>query len=98
VKPLANAARRLRKKPGRPVKRPQGRKPAEPTIDPRLLDMPNAEAYSGLSRWTLRGLEAAGVLQRVHITLPNGRELRKTLYDRRDLDMVIDQKWKGGQI
>jgi hypothetical protein len=34
----------------------------------------------------VRDLEFAGVLQRVRIPLPDGRELRKLLFDREDLD------------
>ena len=60
---------------------------------PRLLDLPTAAAYLGLSPWTVRDLEAAGSLSRVRIPLPNAGELRKLLFDRMDLDRLIES-WK----
>lgn len=60
---------------------------------PRLLDLPAASAYLGVSAWTVRDLEAAGVLARVRVPLPNGGELRKVLFDREDLDRLI-AAWK----
>jgi len=44
--------------------------------------------------WTIRDLEAAGVLRRVRIPLPNRGELRKLLFDRADLDRLVDA-WKS---
>jgi hypothetical protein len=41
----------------------------------------------------VRDLEAAGVLKRVRVPLPNGGELRKVLLDREDLDQLIT-RWK----
>jgi len=46
-----------------------------------------------VSAWTIRDLEATGVLARVRIPLPNGGELRKVLFDREDLDRLI-ARWK----
>ena len=60
---------------------------------PRLLDLPTAAAYLGVSAWTVRDLEAAGSVPRVRIPLPNAGELRKLLFDRVDLDRLIDS-WK----
>lgn len=60
---------------------------------PRLLDLPATSAYLGVSAWTVRDLEAAGVLCRVRVPLPNGGELRKVLFDREDLDRLI-AAWK----
>jgi Helix-turn-helix domain len=60
---------------------------------PRLLDLEAAAAYLGVSPWTVRDLEAAGVLPRVRVPLPGGRDLRKLLFDRADLDRLIDA-WK----
>lgn len=113
--PLAAAAQRLRRPPGRPRKltvrsaeAQQGRAPlsgpngsqgygaAVPAVcpvSPRLLDLPSAATYLGLSPWTIRDLEAAGVLARVRVPLPNGGELRKLLFDRVDLDRLITV-WK----
>ena len=38
-------------------------------------------------------LESAGILPRVRVPLPNNGELRKLLFDRRDLDKAIEA-WK----
>ena len=60
---------------------------------PRLLDLQTAAQYLGLSPWTVRDLEAAGSVPRVRIPLPHAGELRKLLFDRHDLDWLIDT-WK----
>lgn len=60
---------------------------------PRLLDLRATATYLGVSDWTVRDLDAAGVLRRVCIPLPGGRDLRKLLFDRADLDRLIDA-WK----
>jgi hypothetical protein len=60
---------------------------------PRLLDLEAAAAYLGVSPWTVRDLEAAGVLPRIRVPLPSGRELRKLLFDKADLDRLIEA-WK----
>ena len=65
-------------------------------VTPRLLDLPTAAAYLGVSTWTVRDLEAAGSLSRVRIPLPNAGELRKLLFDRADLDRLIDS-WKDAR-
>ena len=57
---------------------------------PRLLDTGGAAAYLGVSTWTIRDLEAGGHLPRVRLPLPGGKDLRKLLYDRTDLDRLID--------
>jgi hypothetical protein len=62
-------------------------------IPPRLLDLKAAAAYLGVSPWTVRDLEANGTLQRISIPLGPGRDLRKLLFDRQDLDQLIDS-WK----
>ena len=59
----------------------------------RLLDLDAAAAYLSVSPWTVRDLEAAGVLPRVRVPLPDGRELRKLLFDKADLDRLIGG-WK----
>jgi hypothetical protein len=63
--------------------------------------LPTAAAYLGVSLWAIRDLEAAGSLSRVRVPLPPDRrgrrlggELRKLLYDRADLDRLIDT-WKA---
>jgi hypothetical protein len=63
------------------------------TLVPRLLDLDAAATYLGVSPWTVRDLEAAGVLPRVRVPLPSGRELRKLLFDKADLDRLIEA-WK----
>jgi Helix-turn-helix domain len=63
------------------------------TVIPRLLDLEAAARYLGVSPWTVRDLEAAGVLRRVRVPLSGGRELRKLLFDKADLDRLIEA-WK----
>lgn len=58
----------------------------------RLLDVDDDAAYLGVSPWTIRDLEAAGTLKRVRVPL-RGSELRKLLFDRADLDRLIEM-WK----
>ncbi len=62
-------------------------------LTPRLLNLHSTAAYLGLSQWTVRDLEAGGLLQRIRIPLPNQGELRKLVFDRMDLDRLI-QTWK----
>lgn len=62
-------------------------------VTPRLLDLHGASAYLGLSEWTVRDLQHAGVLPRVRVPLPHQGELRKILFDRVDLDRLIEA-WK----
>ncbi len=62
-------------------------------IAPRLMSLEQAALYLGVSPWTVRDLEHDGVLPRVRIPLPNRGELRKLLFDRQDLDRVIE-RWK----
>lgn len=112
--PLAAAAKRLRRRPGRlrkaqgaeSAQAPQAGAPAQgvdslgarggtpvPMLCPvtrRLLDSEGAAQYLGVSSWTIRDLEASGHLPRVRLPLPGGKEVRKLLYDRADLDRLID--------
>ena len=62
-------------------------------VHPRLLDLHATAAYLGVSEWTIRDLEGVGVLPRVRLPLPNHKELRKILFDVRDLDHLIET-WK----
>jgi len=59
----------------------------------RLLELEGAAAYLGVSPWTIRDLEAAGTIKRVRVPLAQGRELRKLLFDKMDLDRLIEA-WK----
>jgi hypothetical protein len=68
-----------------------------PVPDVRLLELDQTARYLGVSPWTVRDLEASGVLRRVSIPLGNGRELRKLLFDRKDLDRLIEA-WKDGPL
>jgi excisionase family DNA binding protein len=94
------------RRPGRPKKADAGHAGSPTTgedsergtviplrLIPRLLDLEAAAAYLGVSPSTIRDLEAAGVLPRVRVPLPGGRELRKLLFDKADLDQLIDA-WK----
>jgi excisionase family DNA binding protein len=51
----------------------------------RLLSLPEAASYLGLSTWTVRELTWKGRLPVVRIT-------RKLLFDLQDLDALIDQE------
>jgi Helix-turn-helix domain len=62
-------------------------------LSPRLLDLRAAATYLGISEWTVRDLESSGILARVRIPLPNHGELRKLLFDKADLDRLIEA-WK----
>jgi hypothetical protein len=62
-------------------------------VSPRLLSLDAAAAYLSMSPWTIRNLEAQGVLPRVRVPLPQGGELRKLLFDKADLDRLIGA-WK----
>jgi hypothetical protein len=67
--------------------------PALCPVTPRLLDLGTAAAYLSVSPWTVRDLEAAGVLPRIRVPVGGGGELRKLLFDRTDLDRLISA-WK----
>src|SRR5262245_1964637 len=60
-------------------------------VTPRLLDVEAAARYLGVSAWTIRDLDAAGHLPRVRLPLPGGKELRRLLFDRTDLDRLIER-------
>ncbi len=112
--PLAAAAERLRRPPGRPRKtnppssapaieanalpsRPDGTwsyAAAVPGLCPRLLDLGTTAIYLGVSPWTVRDLEAAGTLKRVRVPIAGSGELRKLLFDRQDLDRLVEA-WKA---
>jgi hypothetical protein len=63
---------------------------ADEAMTPRLLGLEDTARYLGLSRWTVRDLEERGVLRRVRVPLPGGGELRKLLFDKADLDRLIE--------
>jgi hypothetical protein len=97
---------RISKGPGRPMTAQSGNMMASATAEahtspglaqgaltPRLLDLDAAASYLSMSPWTIRELEAKGVLPRVRVPLPHGGELRKLLFDKADLDRLITA-WK----
>jgi hypothetical protein len=90
VLPLAEAQRRLGK-PGRPRTAPPPDNVGAQAV--RLLGLRDAARYLGVSERTARELDAAGVLRRVRIPAPSGAEVRRLLYDRADLDALIEA-WK----
>ncbi len=59
-------------------------------ISPRLLDLPAAAAYLGVSVWTVRELVTTKKLVRVLLPSSNGGDLRKLLFDRIELDRLIE--------
>ena len=56
----------------------------------RLLGLRDAADYLGLSFWTVRDLVNAGTIKPVRLPLA-GRDLRRILLDRRDLDALVDR-------
>jgi hypothetical protein len=97
--PLAAAQRRLGR-PGRPrlsdqerARREAARAARRVAVPVRLFDVDGAARYLGVSPDTVRSLYASGVLPRVRIPLPHGGELRRALYDRSDLDRLVEA-WK----
>lgn len=69
---------------------PQGRALVSPAIAPRLLDVEGSAAYLSVSPWTIRDLRAAGRLRAVKLPLEGDRECRRLLFDRRDLDALVE--------
>lgn len=57
----------------------------DPTLSPRLLGLQATALYLGIKPWSVRELTWAGVLRPVKL----GR-LRRLLYDRADLDALIE--------
>ena len=56
-----------------------------PAAPRRLLPLPEAAAYLGVSPWTVRELQWSGKLPRVDLG-------RKLLFDRADLDALIERQ------
>jgi excisionase family DNA binding protein len=69
------------------------RRDEDKTSCERLLSLPQAAAYLGVSYWTVRDLVANGTLAKV--ALPGGpndsRSLRRVLIDRHDIDRLIER-------
>jgi excisionase family DNA binding protein len=60
------------------------------TCPPRLLDVQAAASYLSVSVWTIRDLVDAGELPRVRLSVGRS-EVRRLLFDRRDLDRLVDR-------
>jgi hypothetical protein len=60
---------------------------------PRLLDVHGLAAYLSMPEATVYDLAARGVLRRVRVPLPDGNDLRKLLFDRQDVDRIVES-WK----
>jgi hypothetical protein len=108
--PLADAAQRLRGRPGRPQKHPErshvavtsfahvravsrpAARPSDATSNvlPRLLGIEAAARYLGVSPWTVRDLVAGGQLKPVRLSLPSGKAVRRLLFDRLQLDLLVE--------
>jgi len=71
---------------------PAGGAVAQPAsaLFPRLLDVDGAAGYLAVSTWTIRDLHASGRLPRVKLPLYGDRELRRLLFDVRDLDRLVE--------
>jgi hypothetical protein len=64
---------------------------AQDWVSSRLLSLHGAADYLGLSYWAVRDLVHAGTLKPVRLPLGSGRDLRRILIDRRDLDALVDE-------
>jgi len=62
-------------------------------LAPRLLDVAGAARYLSVSPWTIKALLANGTLSRVTIPLSGGRDLRRTLLDRLQIDELA-LRWR----
>lgn len=92
---LAAAAERFRGKPGRRRRDlPPDVEMTSSTTVARLLDIATAANYLSVSTWTMRDLIANGTIARVIIPSANGRDLRKVLVDRQQLDELVT-RWRG---
>jgi len=95
--PLAVAAERLRRSPGRPRLTQKEPSPdvqlSKPETIARLLDIKASARYLGISTWTVRDLIANGTISRVLIPLGDGRDIRRLLVDRQQLDELVT-RWR----
>jgi Helix-turn-helix domain len=88
--PLADAAARLRGKPGRP---PKSRFEVTTVIPvgPRVLDVKAAARYLCISEDAVRDLAARKELRRVRLPGVGNRDLTRVLFDRQDLDALVER-------
>jgi hypothetical protein len=69
----------------------RGAKVQQTSALPRLLDLEGAAAYFSVSPWTIREWAGKGWLPRVRFLMPDGHEVRRLLFDIRDLDGIVDR-------
>jgi hypothetical protein len=62
-----------------------------PKTGPRLLSLEDTADYLAVSVWTIRAWWSDGMLHAVKPILPNGRPFRRLLFDRVELDALIEQ-------
>ena len=87
---LAAASARMRGRPGRPQKPSIAEQAAAAVETGRILPLRLAASYLGVSTWTVRDLEARGLLPRVALGL--GQRRRRLLFDVQDLDALIESR------
>jgi excisionase family DNA binding protein len=63
---------------------------AEDSRSRRLLSVHEAAAYLGLSHWTVRDLLHAGTIRPVRLPVGDGKDVRRLLLDRHDLDALVE--------
>jgi hypothetical protein len=95
--PLASAAERLRKPPGRPPRKPALAEQAATAVAAggvggrRLLDVHGVSEYLSVCPRIVHGLRAAGHLRPVTLPLAGDRVLGKLLFERADVDAFVDR-------
>ncbi len=98
--PLAAASEKMRASGFGPSRRGRPRKPqsdagpprdeGQSQIRPACFDLKAAGIYlGGLHSSTVRGFIDVGILDRVKIVLPNGKEVRRVLVTRASLDHLV---------
>jgi excisionase family DNA binding protein len=60
-------------------------------VGARLLSLEDAAAYLAVSKWTVREWWAAGMLHAVKPILASGKPFRRLLFDRAELDGLIER-------
>jgi hypothetical protein len=61
-----------------------------PSHPSRWLNLGAGASDLGVSPWTVQKLEWAGVLRRLRVSLPGGRDLRQLPFNHADLDRLIE--------
>jgi hypothetical protein len=60
-------------------------------LTPRLLDVGGAARYLSVAEDTIRDLDARGALRRIRLPGAGDRDLKRVLFDVRDLDALIER-------